>query len=209
MFKWIMRLLSAAVVLLVLWWGRANRRMAPDRSITSFAAQPASKPPSCGDRVIHEQHIGKLQIGMSVDSLMQQCPSLIESNKPGIEGNNERKMTVFYAPEYVEAEIVDGKVWRISVESPAFRTTDAVGVGSSVAEVIRRDEPEGGVGEGAFFLISRKHCGLSYQLSGGIPAGANRRWDKKALSTLPASVEVTRVLVYKCPASGRPDSASR
>ena len=197
MFKWIMRLLSAAVVVLVLWSAmRLKNGNTP--TLTASTAPPPLPKLSCGDKVIAEQGIGKLRIGMSVDSLNKQCPVLRDTIQPGPEGTTERRVTVAFAPDVVDAEIVDGKVWRIDVESPAFRTADSLGVGSSVAEVLRRDDPNGGVGEGAFFLISKKHCGLSYQLSGGIPAGANRRWDKAALATLPASMEVNKVLVFAC-----------
>ena len=198
MFKWIMRLLSAAVVMLILWWALRFRN-GDTRAVAASTAPPPARPElSCGDRTIADQGIGKLRIGTSVDSLGKQCPVLSDTIQPGPEGTTERRVTVAFAPDLVDAEIVDGRVWRIDVESPAFRTTDSLGVGSSVAEVLRRDDPEGGVGEGAFYLISRTHCGLSYQLSGGIPARANQRWDKAALSTLPASMEVNRVLVSAC-----------
>lgn len=206
MFKWVMRLLSAAVVLLVLWWGlRAKNPAAPDRVIASAPPAPVIAGQNCGDKVIRDQSIGKLRIGMNVDSLKRQCHVTIDTLQPGPEGMAERRVTVAFPPERLDAEIVEGRVWRIDVESPAFRTADSLGVGSSVADVLRRDEPNGGTGEGAFFLISKKHCGLSYQLSGGIPAGANRRWDKEALSTLPASMEVNKILVWDC-RTNRPDS---
>jgi hypothetical protein len=198
MFKWIMRLLSAAVVVLVLWWGLRFRN-GDTRTVTASAAPPPALPElSCGDKAITDQGIGKLRIGMSVDSLGKQCPVRTDTIQPGPEGTTERRVTVAFAPDLVDAEIVDGRVWRIDVESPAFRTADSLGVGSSVAEVLRRDDPEGAAGEGAFYLISRTHCGLSYQLSGGIPARVNHRWDKAALSTLPASMEVDKVLVSAC-----------
>lgn len=203
-----MRLLSSAVVVLVVWWGlRAKRTAAPSRAITSTASQPVTRGSDCGDRIIRVNGIGKVRIGMTVDSLKQQCHVVIDTVTRGVEGTNERRLTVAFPPDFLEAEIVDGRVWRLDVESPAFRTPDSVGVGSSVAELLRRDDFDGGVGEGAFYLISRKHCGLSYRLS-GLPVAATLRLDRKALSTLPASIEIAKVLVYDCRPFGRPDSAS-
>lgn len=194
-----MRVLSAAVVVLVVWWGlRPKRPAGPYRPITSTASEPVTRLSGCGDRIIRVNGVGKVRIGMSVDSLKQQCHVVIDRVTRGIEGTDERRLTVAFPPDFIEAEIVDGRVWRLDVESPAFRTPDSVGVGSSVAELLRRDDPDGGVGEGAFYLISRKHCGLSYRLSGGLHVGATRRWDRKALSTLPASLEVSKVLVWDC-----------
>lgn len=197
MSKWIMRLLSAAVVVLILWWG-LRLRNGDARTVAASTAPPPLPELSCGEKTIADQGIGKLRIGVSVDSLAKRCPVLTDTVQPGPEGTTERRVTVAFAPDRVDAEIVDGRVWRIDVESPAFRTADSLGVGSSVADVLRRDDPEGGAGEGAFYLISRAHCGLSYQLSGGIPASVNRRWDKAALSTLPGSMEVNKVLVSAC-----------
>src|SRR5205814_10111339 len=95
---------------------------------------------------------------------------------------------------------------RLDVDWPAFRTADALGVGSGVADLLRGDNPDGGAGEGPFWLISRKHCGLSYQLSGALPAGPSRRWDRKALATL-AARDVAKVIVWSCPRL--PDAVQR
>jgi hypothetical protein len=162
---------------------------------------------SCGEKVIRDQSIGKLRIGMSIDSLEKQCRVVIDTVQPGPEGTTERRVTVAFPPDVLEAEIVDGRVWRIDIGSPAFRTADSLRVGSSVRDVLRRDKVDGAAGEAAFFLISRKHCGLSYRLSGGIPAGAIRRWDSTALSTLPESREVNQVLVSGCPPFRQRDPA--
>jgi hypothetical protein len=198
-------LLSAAVVVLVLWWGlRIKKVNSPSAASASSTPQPPREADSCGSKLIGDHGIGKLQIGMSIDSLRKQCRVVTDTIQPGPEGTTERRVTVSFPPDLVDAEIVDGRVWRIDVESPAFRTADSLGVGSSVADVLRRDEPDGAAGEGAFYLISRKHCAVSYQLSGGIPAGPTRRWDSTALSSLPASMEVNGVLVGNCRVPNRP-----
>src|SRR3954468_9199546 len=124
-----MRLLSAAVVVLVLWWAlRAKRTAGQYRATTPIASQPATLGSDCGDRIIRDNSIGKVRIGMSVDSLKQRCHVVIDTVALGIEGTNERRLTVAFPPDFLEAEIVDGKVWRLDVESPAFRTPDSVGV---------------------------------------------------------------------------------
>jgi hypothetical protein len=208
MFKWITRLLSAAVAALVFGWAlRINRAKTPNNTTPSIASLPATSGLSCGDKVIRAQSVGLLSIGMTIDSLKEKCRLVTDTIQPGPEGMTERRGTVAFPPDFVEAEIVDGRVWRIDVDSPVFRTADSLGVGSSVSDLLRDDDPNGGTGEGAFFVISRKHCGLSYQLSGGIPSGPARRWDRKGMATLPASTRVVRVLVSTCPPSRAIDSA--
>ena len=196
MVRWVLRLVSASVVLLTLWTLRP-RNTGARPSVTSSAEQRVPYPRDCGDNVIRNQSIGRLRIGMSIDSLKKQCLVVLDTILHGLEGMAERRATVAFPPNTVEAEIVDDRVWRIDVESPAFRTADSLGVGSSVADLLRRDNPDGGTGEGPFWLISRKHCGLSYQLSGALPAGPNRRWDRKALATL-AARDVAKVIVWSC-----------
>jgi hypothetical protein len=206
MFKWSMRLLSTAVVVLVLWWAVRPKR-AGTPGIPAAPTQPASQDLSCGNKLIDGESVGELRIGMSIDSLGEYCHVKRDTVQPGPEGTTERRVTVAFPPALVDAEIVEGRVWRIDIKSPAFRTADSLGVGSSVRDVLRRDEADGAAGEGAFYLISLKHCGLSYRLSGGIPTGAIRRWDSTALSGLPASTEVTQVLVTGCPSFRRREPA--
>ena len=94
------------------------------------------------------------------------------------------------------AAIVDGRVWRIYVASPSFRTTDSLGVGSLVRD-LRGTEARLARGEGTF-VLRRDHCGLSFQLGRGVPPVA------QTLDAVPDSVRVERVLVIGCAAGGQP-----
>ena len=185
---------------------RDASQVVPSSTIVSTAIQPAAPFAKCNDRIIRDPGIGPLRIGISVDSVMKLCRVVRDTLQQGIEGMPERRISVAFPAGLVEAEVVDGKVWRLDINSPAFRTPDSVGVGSTIADLLRLDEPDGGVGEGAFFLISRKHCGQSYQMSGGIPSRTVRRWGRKELEALPSSVRVTRVLVFDCHVFARPGS---
>jgi hypothetical protein len=206
MFKWLMRLLSAAVVAVVVFglWARKHYAAPSDTARSDTLSSSVSSPvnvgaAACGSPVLLDQSIGNLRIGASVDSVKKQCRVVRDTTQLGGEGMLERTITVAFPAGLIEAEIMNERVGRIRVESPAFRTPDSLGVGSSISEILRLDDPTGGFGEGDFYVISRKHCGLSYRVTGGrIPAGSNRRWDRKTLSELPASIKVDQVLVYKC-----------
>jgi hypothetical protein len=215
MFKWIMRLLSAAVVAVVVFglWARKHydsTSSPPTASSPSTAANNA--PPSragppvttCGDSLLREGGIGKLRIGVSVDSIKSQCRVVKDTNTvdPGAKGMTSdrptRRITVAFPQGSVEGEIVDERVWRINVTSPAFRTTDSLGVGSTIPELLRNDQAGGAYGEEGLYVISRNHCGLSYHMYGRIPPPGNRHWDNKALSALPASLKVGQVSIVRC-----------
>ena len=104
---------------------------------------------------------------------------------------------------------MDGKFWRLDVKSPAFRTADSLGVGMPLSQLLRVGGVQGLVGEGVLVVVSPERCGLSFVLSGGIPAGRVRNWDRSALSALPPGTIVREILVLGCRAANRTDSSAR
>jgi hypothetical protein len=222
MFKWMMRLLSAAVVVVVVFglWARKQYETPGDNASSSTTPSPA-RPGSpgtstpargqtgngCGDAVLGDERVGMVRIGASVASVTSQCRVLRDTVQPGGEGTTERRITVFFLPDSVEATIVDDRVWRIDVTSPRIRTSDSLGVGSSLGDLLRFGDAQGAAGEGRFFVLSPSHCGLSFELAGGIPPRRSRGWDQKELSTLSPAIKVKRVLVVHAPENCRPSSS--
>lgn len=158
---------------------------------------PGSDPPTCGvaDRaILTERGIGALRIGATVAEIRSRCVVLSEDTAaPGPEGQTEHRLVVVTGSVNTTAAIVDGRVWRLSVASPLFKTADSLGVGTRVRE-LRGSPPEARLarGEGTF-VLRPDHCGLSFQLGGGVPPHA------RTLDAVPDSVRVERVLVTGCP----------
>jgi len=194
-------------VALTFYWGKQSEHRRP-AAIPITAAQPVAVAPTCGDRVLRDQGIGKLQIGMPLDSVKTICRVVLDTVRPGPEGMTQRVITVAFPPDAVEAEIVDGKIWRLDIDSPAFRTPDSLAVGSTLSELRRVGGSHAAFGEGKLFLLSSKHCGLSFRLAGPIPTTSFRNWTAKELAKLPEAVAVDRILVYDrshgCPDPERP-----
>ena len=214
MSKWIMRLLSAAVVAVVVFglWARKRYDSTSSAPTTSSTSTVANNPPSlkavplattCGEPLLTDGGVGKVRIGTRVDSLESQCRVLKDALQPGPEGTTERRVTVGFAEDSLEAEIVDDRVWRLDITSPRFRTADSLAVGSTLGDLLKHGGARGAVGEGRFFVLSPNHCGLSFELAGGIPAGKSRSWDQKELSSLPLTTRVKRIVVV------RPDESCR
>ena len=64
----------------------------------------------------------------------------------------------------VDAEVIDGEIWRISIESAGLRTRDGVQVGDSLETLTRKNRslrPELGPGP-SLILIPDQPCGISY-----------------------------------------------
>lgn len=174
----------------------------PAQSASPGATTASGQKSSCGTEVLGEEGIGELRIGVTVESVRLKCNVVRDTTAPGAEGMPARKLAVALSRDTVEAEIVDGRVWRIAVHSPRLRTEDALGVGTSIGRLRQLKEPRGMMGEGEFFVVSPQHCGMSFRLSN---AGRQARgdMDRAGLFRLSEAAVVSHVLIFGCkPASG-------
>jgi hypothetical protein len=181
----------------------------------SPSSSPASESPSpvnpslgrvtpCGDEVLGEEGIGSLQIGATVESVRQRCKVIRDTTVIAAEGMPARKLSVALSRDTVEAEIVNGRVWRIAIHSPRLRTADALGVGTLISRLRLLREPRGMTGEGKFFVASRDHCGMSFRISNAGPRAQRGDLDREGLFSLPATAVVSEVLIFGCRLSEAP-----
>jgi hypothetical protein len=175
-----------------------SKKDVPPATTASSPLATGASLSSCGEEVIREEGIGELRIGTSVESLRQKCKVIRDTTVTGAEGMPARKVAVTFSRDTVEAEIVDGKVWRIAVKSPALRTADVIGVGTMIGRLRQLKEPRGMMGEGQLFLASPQHCGLSFRLSGAGPRGQRGDLDRAGLFGLPEMTVVSEILVVGC-----------
>ena len=196
----VIKYLSLAIAVAVLIYLFTRGPATDSHAIVVTASSTVRGARSCGDKLIRTDGIGALKLGMPADSLKAICPVVFDKVRQGPEGMIQRVMLVAFPPDAVEAEIVNDSVWRIDIESPAFKTRDSVGVGSPLREVLAHLVAAQGVtGEGNFAVVDRSDCGMSFILNGGIPSPSGRVWTKKDLATLPSARQVRRILVYRCP----------
>jgi hypothetical protein len=199
------------VLILALIACESRRSSTADSSSLSAASSSAvvSSPPapaadarpttaSCGDEVIAEEGIGDLRIGASIESIRQACSVVRDTTVMGPEGMPARKLAVMFSRDTVEAEIVDGRVWRLAVLSPRLRTADSLGVGTSIGRLLQLKNPHGMTGEGQFFVASPSHCGMSFRLAIAEAGPAPGDLDRAGLARLPRSTSVNEVLVFGC-----------
>jgi hypothetical protein len=135
--------------------------------------------------------VGALRIGATVAEIRRKCLVVSDTTlAQGNEGMPERRLTALVGSETTTATIVDDRVWRIEINSPRFRTTDSLGVGSTVRD-LRGPEASLALGEGAY-VLRKDHCGLSFHLTSAVGAFG------KQLAAVPDSTQVRRVLVTGC-----------
>ncbi|MGI8400208.1 MAG: hypothetical protein ACR2NS_01205 [Gemmatimonadaceae bacterium] len=153
--------------------------------------------PSCGNGILTGEGVGKLRIGESVESVRRDCTVVSDTTQLGAEGMPSRIVAVLFPQDTVHAEIVDGKVWRVEIRSPHFSTADSLRVGTSLARLLKSKTPQGMTGEGALFVVSPDHCGLSFKLSDNGPP-VLRDPTPAQLSRLPAATRITEILIVGC-----------
>lgn len=153
---------------------------------------------NCGEAILSDEGIGKLKIGAPVDSISPHCVVLRDTTASGAEGMPARKLAVFLPPDTVEAEVVDNRIWRLSIVSPLYRTTDSLGVGTPLSRLLRLKNPRGMTGEGKFFVASPEHCGMSFRLANAGPGGQHGDLDQAGLARLPRSAVVSEILIFGC-----------
>jgi len=169
------------------------RNAAPPESL-SGGVEPA---PACGTPVMDGNGIGAVRIGMEVDSLKAHCVVTRDSVEQVNEGQSERILVVAFGSDSATVEVDSTRVWRVEVRRPGLRTSDSLGVGTSLARLLALPGGVQGItGEGGLFLLAEARCGLSFQLSA--PANATGDWQRPRLHSLPEGTHVTRVLVVGC-----------
>jgi hypothetical protein len=99
----------------------------------------------------------------------------------------ERRVTVVLGSVSTTSTVGDGRIWRIEISSPRFRTRDSLGVGTTVG-TLRQRGATFVVGEDANYALVKDHCGLSFQLRDGVAGPAS----------IPDSARVRMVLVTGC-----------
>ena len=175
-----------------------EKKSAPDSEAALSTDRKDALVPDCGNKTITGAGVGNLRIGITVDSVKSRCTVARDTTHPGLEGSMERRLLVVFDHDLLDAEIVNGRVWRLDIDSPPFRTLDSLGAGSSLSDLLKLPRVRGLVGEGVIALVSPAHCGISFILSGGLPQGRLAKLDSAEMSRFPASTRVSRVLVYGC-----------
>ena len=144
--------------------------------------------------------VGPLRIGMPVPIAKSLAPVISDRRESDGEGGQIRVLRMRIGSSAVAAEIDKGRVWRMTVRSPALRTASSLGVGSRLSELLQEPGWSGGFGEGYLFVWNKRYCGLSFELSFDPHANpaTNPAWNQEGLASLPSGTTVTSMLVRGC-----------
>lgn len=175
---------------------KASKRAADSATAQSPAPTPILG--ECASTTISDSALGDVRIGQTVADLSARCTVVRDTTAQRGEGQSARVIDVVVGPDTVEAEIVNDRIWRIGIVSPAFRTADSLGVGTRLPVLLAQPGARPLSGEGRVFVMTQSHCGLSFQLSIADTGSAAGRWTVDDLRRLPDVIDVTRVLIVGC-----------
>lgn len=146
--------------------------------------------------------VGELRVGRPAAQIAARCIVLADTVAPGPEALPERVMSLLVAgTDTVRATIVNDSVWRLQLESTGIRTVDSLGVGSSLADLLRsgRGRAIGVEGEGQLFVLLERHCGVSFRVALEIGVKQHRaEWSAVDLAGLDGAARVDQLLVVGC-----------
>ncbi|HYC52183.1 MAG TPA: hypothetical protein VEB19_13805 [Gemmatimonadaceae bacterium] len=187
-----------------------TQRMAVDAQ--PLGARPGRSPARTCDTtttLIEPLRLGAIRINGSIPELRRLCPQLRDTlvERDDLYGTTRQMASVMnVAGEPVIIFRGAGVIYQIVVQSPKFRTTDSLGVGTSVRRLL--DKPElnvvvAGVHQGPYVLAWHgSECGLGYSLTRptydrrdriGVPIPVER------LRVWPAETSIRRVIIGFCP----------
>jgi hypothetical protein len=193
---------AAAALLALAGCGDADERAGSLRGGPDPRAPRVGPAGPCGYRAaarLTGDGIGGLIVGRAVDELAGDCLVVSDTVDPlGPEGMPQRLLRVELGPDTVTVEVADDRIFRLDVRSPRILTVDALGVGTTLDELLQVQDLRGVTGEGALYAVSPSHCGLSFALGPEPPDRAGTSWTRGALAELPDTLTVGRVLAFGC-----------
>lgn len=159
-----------------------------------------------GSMMLSDSGIGAVRLGVDAAVVNAECWVWRDTVRTDAEGLPQRVLRVRLGPSALDAEVVDARVWRISISDSLLRTSDGLGVGSLLSELLAMPEATGRRGEGATYVRVPTYCGLSFQLDSvsarELRGGATL--NPAALQRVAEVARVVRVLVTGCAGSGVP-----
>ena len=135
---------------------------------------------------------GCVTIGATPDDVRAACEAVRDTSIT-LEGMSQPALAVDVDRAATLSEIVDGRVWRITVLEPGPETADGLSVGTPASRLAEFADSRVNVGEGRYFVTAPGLCGLSFGLE-GLPFGATTPTPAD-LREAPSTVRISRILV--------------
>jgi hypothetical protein len=188
-----LRLSTSALLALTLF--------ACEKPATKSAIPVVSRSPAVlsNDNLLTGDSVGSAIVGVTQAALSSRVHFVRDTIELGMEAIPESIAVVVVGADTIRGAIDSGRIYRFSVESERFRTVDSLGVGSTLARFLSEPGLYAITGEGAVFLQSPRHCGLSFRLAeAGELGDAPDSVGFAELLRLPPTTPIAEILVLGC-----------
>jgi hypothetical protein len=147
--------------------------------------------------------VGAVRVGASVAAVRKACHAPVHKLKKGEPPPPANLLQIKIGGAPVQAEIADGRVWRVIVDDGPFRTRWKLGVGSPLSALLASPGARASETEGAIYVTTATDCGVSFALDYRPGRGEDRdSWTAEGLARLPQDAKVERVLMTGCKPGG-------
>lgn len=163
---------------------------------TARAAAAENIPDTCGVRTAYaftESGVGALQVGRPLADVRREC--IVVSDDTTGEGMDDapRRMLVVRTP-HGDAELLtddSAHVSSVIVKVATLRTSDSLGVGTTLGRLLRIPGTKGEQDEDGLFVVPGSRCGLMFRMNYREPTiSLGHLWSTSELSRLPSDIRV-------------------
>ncbi len=152
-----------------------------------------------GKLTLTGEGVGVVRVGQPVETVRKVCHIARHKLKKGETPPPDNLLDLKIGPTPLQVEIAQGRVWRVTIDEGPLRTTDKLGVGSSLASLLASGPARAGETEGVIYASTATQCGMSFALSYAPKQGEDRdSWTAEGLAKLPPDTKVARILMSGC-----------
>ena len=193
------RLALAGILVLTLACEQAREKSSP----VSTTIQ--STVPVRNEFLITTDSIGPAILGTARSALSPKLTIIRDTLEIVFEDMTDSVLVLRVSGDTIRAGIDSGRINRLTVTSPRFRTADSISVGTPIIRFLSEPGVYVWASEGQATLWSPSHCGMGFRLfdgtSGYPPAGLGDSADSLGvarLRELPKTTQVGEISVYGC-----------
>jgi hypothetical protein len=166
---------------------------------------------TCGGHainVVSDSGIGELVAGRTVETIRSACQVLRDTVQGWHENIPVRMVTVRMGSDSITAVVENDRVDVILVDDPGLRTSDSLGVGTTLGRLLALADLTGVLYEGALHVSSRARClGFRVRPDGMSVDDIRSSWTNAQLRSLDPASPVIDMTVGGCRAKSRAPSA--
>jgi len=153
---------------------------------------------------VTDSGVGNAVVGHLVRDIARTCRVLSDTMRPWREGPEVRVLEISLGRDTASVMVENDRVSLVGIFPPStLRTSDSLGLGSTLDRLLQLHGATGTFYEGRLFVRSPRHCGITFAVQpDGLDVDSIRpEWTEAQLRTLSPTAPVVELLVGGCRSS--------